>query len=251
MDPRTDSLFAGIAGLDSDLESFELGHGVTLKRTYAHFMAPFMMAFSPAEEGKPHPAPWSAVKGGLFFDIHVELHVPNSFSVPDFFDRLNVIWWTTALLRLKGATTAHAPVVTNRPLSEVPKNWQGAAILPKEKQPRSLFFKPNTARLTEGDLEWLKKIWLKGGKLIYRSSDFNDAFQAMDAAGSFPNSAVALLTVWGALEHLFSPAKQELHFRVSANIASFLEPIGQARLELHRRLLKLNDARSGVAHGAK
>lgn len=102
MDPQTDPLFAGIAGVDLDVEAFELGHGVTLRRTYAHFMAPFLIAFSPAKKGSHHPAPWGAVKGGISFDIHIELHVPISFSVPKFFDRLNTIWWITALIRLKG-----------------------------------------------------------------------------------------------------------------------------------------------------
>lgn len=104
MDPKTDSLFGGIAGVKSDLELFDLGHGLTLKSTFAHFMAPFLMAFSPAKQGGPHPAPWSAVKGGLGFDIHVELHVPASFRIPNFYDRLNTVWLITALMRLRGAS---------------------------------------------------------------------------------------------------------------------------------------------------
>jgi hypothetical protein len=83
------------------------------------------------------------------------------------------------------------------------------------------------------------------------NSNLNDAFQAFDAAGALPNRSVAMLAVWGALEHLFSPAKQELRFRVSANIAAFLENPGQSRLTMHQRLLKLYDARSGVAHGTR
>ena len=88
MNPATDSLFAGIAGVDSEIEEFEIGHGVMLRRTYAHFMAPFLMASSPAKPGAAHPTPWSAVKGGLGFDISLELHVPATFKLPSFFDRL-------------------------------------------------------------------------------------------------------------------------------------------------------------------
>lgn len=141
--------------------------------------------------------------------------------------------------------------MSDRPFSEIPKNRQDATILPVEASPRKLFASPNLTRLTQSDLQWLKNAWIEGGKLMYENSGFNDAFQAMDAAGALPNRAVALLAVWGALEHLFSPAKQELRFRVSANIAAFLEPVGLARLELHRHLMKLYDARSGVAHGTK
>jgi hypothetical protein len=88
-------------------------------------------------------------------------------------------------------------------------------------------------------------------RLMHENSKFNDVFQAFDAAGGRPNPSVALLALWGALEHLFSPATQELRFRVAANIASYLEAPGQNRMALHRRLVKLYDARSGVAHGAK
>jgi hypothetical protein len=82
-----------------------------------------------------------------------------------------------------------------------------------------------------------------------KSSTLNDAFQAFDPSGNLPNKSVAMLAIWGSLEHLFSPAKHELRFRVSANIASFLERPGAARLALHQKLLKLYDARSQVAHG--
>src|ERR1700722_6007443 len=110
MDPNTDSLFGGIAGAEMEVDAFELGHGVALRKTYAHFMAPFMMAFAPAEPGGPHPAPWSAVQGGLGFDISIELYVPSTFGLHGFFDRLNTIWWITALIRLRGAASAHVPV---------------------------------------------------------------------------------------------------------------------------------------------
>jgi hypothetical protein len=66
-----------------------------------------------------------------------------------------------------------------------------------------------------------------------------------------PTTSVSLLAMWGALELMFCPAKQELRFRVAANIAAFLEAPGSARLELHRRALKLYDARSEAAHGAR
>lgn len=52
-------------------------------------------------------------------------------------------------------------------------------------------------------------------------------------------NAVSLLAVWGALEHLFSPAKQELRFRVTTNIAAYLESPGPTRMAPHQRLMSL------------
>ena len=90
MNPKVDSLYAGIAGVGLSVERFDLGQGLVLKKTFAHFMAPFLMAFAPAESGKPHPTPWSAVSDGLGLDIHIELHVPATFEQPKFFDRLKL-----------------------------------------------------------------------------------------------------------------------------------------------------------------
>lgn len=248
MNPNVDSLHAGIAGVGMAVDEFELGEGLVLRKTYAHFMAPFLMAFAPRGEDGTHPRPWSAVSGGLGFDIQIELYVPASFHRPQFFDRLNTVWWIASLMRLRGAFAANVPVIADRPYAEIASAWNQAKILPVEVLPRRLLREPDLTLLSQNELEWLKRIWLTGGQLMNKSK-FNDAFQAVDSAGAMPTPAVALLAVWGALEHLFSPAKQELRFRVSANIASYLEEPGQGRLDLHRKLMKLYDARSGVAHG--
>lgn len=251
MNPTTDSLYAGIAGVRMSVEQFELDHGLVLTRTFAHFMAPFLMAFAPAEKGKPHPGPWSAVSEGIGLDIHVQLYVPATFEQANFFDRLNTVWWITALIRLRGAVCSHVPVIADRPFAEIPANWNSARMLSVEVLPRRLSVKSALAELSSEDLQWLKEVWLKGGRLMDSSAIFNDAFQALDSAGGMPTHAVALLAVWGALEHLFSPAKQELRFRVSSNIAAYLEPPGKGRLDLHQKLMKLYDTRSAVAHGNK
>jgi hypothetical protein len=152
---------------------------------------------------------------------------------------------------LKGAFAAHVPVIADRPFQEIPQNWEKATVLPIEALPRHIFVEPTLLRLSKTDFDWLKSTWIDGGKMMRKSRTFYDAFQALDAAGALPSRSVALLAIWGALEHLFSPAKQELRFRVSANIAAYLESPGQSRLELHRRLMKLYDARSEVAHGTR
>jgi hypothetical protein len=222
-----------------------------LQKTYAHFMAPFIMACAPAEKGRPHPAPWSAVSDGIRIDIYIQLYVPSSFELKNFFDRLNTVWWIAALMRLRGASRAHVPVIADRPFADIPASWKDARMLPVEVLPRRLADDSGISELSEDDLQWLKDVWVHGGHLMDKSPNFNNAFQAFDSAGDMPTRAVSLLALWGALEHLFSPAKQELRFRVSANIAAYLERPGPARLALHQRLLKLYDARSMVAHGTR
>ena len=106
----------------------------------------------------------------------------------------------------------------------------------------------NTA-VTIEDLEWVRKYWFDAGRLMHESREFNLAFQAFDQS-SFARSAVlALLLLWGGFEALFSAGRSELRFRVSANIATFLEAPGKGRAVLQRGVAKLYDARSAAAHG--
>jgi hypothetical protein len=193
----------------------------------------------------------SAVSEGISLNVELELLIPSSFQIEGFFDRLNTLWWITALMRLRGAHRAQLPVISDRPFAEIAENWSKAKALPVEVVPRRLPAAENIYELSIEDLQWLKNVWLSGNKLMRNHSAFNDAFQALDGAGAMPTKAVATLAIWGAFEHLFSPAKQELRFRVSANIATFLETAGSERLKLHKRIMKLYDVRSSIAHGVK
>lgn len=248
MDPSSEPIYAGIANFPVESGTIDLGSGVTLQPTYAHLMAPFLMAFNPAPANAAHPPPWAAVKGGLTLDINAELYVPTSFSPPGFFDRLNTVWWITSLFRLALSPRIHVPVITNRPFKDVPSDWKNADVLPIEAfthRHHGTLYQPVNAKES---VEWVVRNWQRAQPLM-KNARFNDTYQALDTIWSTPSPSLALLTLWGALENLFSPAKQELRFRVSANIACYLEPYGSRRLDLQRKLLKLYDARSSAAHG--
>ena len=58
-----------------------------------------------------------------------------------------------------------------------------------------------------------------------------------------------MVAIWAALEALFSPSTTELRFRVSALIASYLEPPGELRQSRAKAIGKLYDKRSSAAHG--
>jgi hypothetical protein len=99
-------------------------------------------------------------------------------------------------------------------------------------------------------LEWIREHWYNAGELLSRNKALSTAFQAFDTTTMASRLPVAMMTLWGAVEQIFSPAKQELRFRVSALLASYLEPPGPGRLALHKQIMKLYDKRSEVAHGA-
>jgi hypothetical protein len=69
------TLYAGLAHVAHSGDPLDLGHGLTLRSTYAHLMSVHMMAFKKAEQGRPHPRPLRAAHGGFSYDIEAEIVV--------------------------------------------------------------------------------------------------------------------------------------------------------------------------------
>lgn len=244
-------IYGGLTGPQLPVAEFEFGSGILASRTFAHLMAPFMMAFAPPEKvGQPHPAPWRAAKGGFGFDIVTQLHIPASFRAEDWFDRLNTIWWFTALLRFIATPHILTPVIADAPFQDGPA-MEEIEIFPVEVEHRSLLLAHRqVVELTLEHLEWVRDVWYPTGKLMDTSPEFNTLFQAVDECLFARSLSLALLLLWGAIETVFSPGR-ELKFRISSNISAFLEEPGLSRLKLQKKVAKLYDARSKAAHGRK
>lgn len=242
--------YGGLAGAELPVESYDFGQGITLSKIYAYLMAPFMMAFGRPEPRKPHPAPWRAAKGGLGFDILAQIHVPRDFAPPQWFDRLNTIWWFVALLRFRASPYLTVPVVASGSFAKGVKDDEEIHFWPMEVEQRLLLIEKDASHeITEEALNWIKRHWWNAGRLMHHSAEFNLLFQACAQCIFARQPTLALLSLWGGLEGVFSPAKTELRFRISVNIAAYLEAPGAGRLELQRKVAKLYDARSQAAHG--
>jgi hypothetical protein len=243
-------IYAGLAGVTLDADERSLGHGIILRRTYAHVMAPFLMAFSPAPLGKPHPAPWSAVKGGFGFDMSVELEIP-PWSVNGLSHDQNFLaWWITALLRLRVGPTFIVPIIGEQSFATAKTNNSQATYYPVEMESRQLVLS-NDARseIVELDVAWLEKYWMSAADLFSGNGAFRLLFEATDQCIFSRRQELALLSLWGGLEAIFSPDKVELKYRISSSLASFIEPAGVARMNAQKTISKLYDSRSAVAHG--
>ena len=250
-DPNTCDLHAGIAGAHFSVDTFDFGEGVTLSKTYAHLMAPFLMAFAPAKKGKAHPAPWEAVSNGIAYDIHTELHIPNTFQPDEWFDRVNTIWWIVSLLRIKGNHLAFVPVISQHAFSQIlalkesPDFWLAEVNLY-----RLVINSSESAPIGTETLGWIAQHWISAGKLMRISEDFSTAYQALDECHWLTSPSLALVLIWGALERLFCPSHHEITFKISATIASYLEPPGDTRMSLYKKIKKLYKSRSKAAHGS-
>ncbi len=221
-----------------------------LAKTFGHLMAPFIMAFSPAESGKPHPAPWKSAQGGVGFDVLAQLKIPKEFDPPPCFDHVNTAWWFAALLRLRATPVISVPVIASEPFARAHEIEHDIRFWPIETERQRLILEQSPATtISESVLVWIRDHWRDGGVLMHESEEFNLLMQAFDQSLFARSVELALLSLWGALEAVFSPGRNELRFRVTALIATFLAPAGEGRRSLQRKLAKLYDCRSAAAHG--
>jgi hypothetical protein len=245
-------LYTGLSHVTYDGEPFELGHGIVLRSTYAHLFAANMMAFARASDGKAHPAPWRAARGGFSYDIEAELAVPTDGVLPGGLSAENALWLIGALLRLAEYAYLMVPVISDVSFDAAPTSEKEPLLRPFEIDPRILQKGGEEAsRLSAENLSWVKSVWPRTAELMRKCPALNMALRAADACTVRGRPASALLTAWGALEELFAPSRAELRFRVSAQIAAYLEPVGPKRLELFKTVADLYNARSKAAHTAQ
>jgi hypothetical protein len=222
---------------------------MSIKKTYAYLMAPFMMAFKPAPPGGLHPTPWKAARGGFEFAITAELHVPSSIE-KEHRERVRVAKTIGFLIRLSVNPATTMSVLSNYAFADLPGIADDQAkILPFEINPRYFPLETGDGLARADSLEWIRNGWRVADKLTRENAEFALAVDAISTGQFERNSALILVSLWGALEALFSPATSELKFRVSSLIAAFLEPPGDGRAALQKDIAKLYDKRSAAAHG--
>lgn len=165
-------IYAGLSGVELTFDSLPMGEGVVLKRTYAHLMAPFIVAFSPPLPGKAHPAPWKSALGGASFDIHAELLIPHVLA-GEGFSLIRVTWVICALMRMYSSPLLRFPVISNISFSEA--KWEPdnkAQFLPVEVQARTFIIEERFPPVTAKGLSWCVESWTKTMALVRSSAEF-------------------------------------------------------------------------------
>lgn len=246
-------VYVGLTGIEPDFDTLSLGHGVVLRKTYAHLMAHFVVAFKPADKGKHHPGPWLPATGGVTLDVGAELLVSQTFNKAPI-TTIDVATTIVALLRLNVNPSITFAAVANISFSEAATQKDGVSVRLHAHETSQRHFpleSPNGPRVTEQRLKWVADHWHKTLELRKLNPEFSLCIDALDSAQFVQNPSLVLVSLWGALESLFSPDKApELSFRVSSFIASYLEEAGSARLKLQKEVKKLYNHRSKAAHGS-
>jgi hypothetical protein len=242
-------LHAGLSHLELGDDHLDLGEGISLRKTYAHLMAPFVMAFKPAPPGRHHPAPWKPARGGFSFDVTADLTIPCALEAT-YGAKVGIAQTVVFLLRLGVNPGVGVPVLSNYPFADLPNIADNEAeLLPLEIHYRYFPLAVDGGIATKDSAEWVRNRWQVTHKLIGESAEFAFAVHTMSSGQFVKDSALILVSLWSALEALFSPSTSELKFRVSSLIAAFLEPFGNRRGLQQKQIAKLYDKRSAAAHG--
>lgn len=249
--PNEVTLFAGLSHVSVPDESFQIMPGLSLENVYAHVMAPYLVAFNKAPEGRPHPGYLRSASGGLGFDINMQV-VLDRYCHPTNFDRLNTIWWLCSLLRLLHATGIRVPILSDTSFFEAEHSTQEPKYWTIEMEPSSFAFDgaQKNLKLPTTTLYWLKTYFQSGANLM-SDEGFRLAFGALAGAQRSMSMAESLILIWSSLEALFRPGNKRITHRLSLAIATYLEDDLRSRDRLFADVKRLYEVRSNVTHAAK
>lgn len=244
----SNTIYGGLSGVEIEEDIYDLGEGIILRKSFAHMFSPFLMAFKPKGKYGFNEGPWKAAKGGMSFDINIEIEVPGKSKS----NQKEIVWLIAALIRIVKAPYLTVPAISNKSFQSILKSEEEPNIYPFEVQDR--IFSPSkdiTPILNKEDLDWVKEYWQSTLAMMKSNPKFNSAFKAFDSATVQGKTSSLLLTIWGAIEQLFAPTPGELRFRVASYLSSYLRNPGEERYQLYKQILKLYDERSTAAHTAK
>jgi len=252
---KSTDFYAGFSNLKlpPEWDEYELGDGLVLYPTFAHLMSSHLMAFKPPEASeKHHPAPWMATSQFESFDVHTELLIPCSYRPPKGLSHYDVARTITIMMRLFCDPKIRFLVKSTHSLSvisTVPDKEMAIVPIEASRQFIELALAENDSASSAGRLYWVRNKWQNAVDLMASHGDFRLAMEAFEMSTFIPHHALTLVSLWGALEALFSPSTSELRFRVSILIASYIYPPGQERAEMQKEIFELYDKRSAAAHG--
>lgn len=254
------TLYVGLTDLPLGAEQVDFGDGIFLRSAEATFMSSLLLVNTDAESKRvktgpkgvdglpplPRPSFWQF--SGKEARVTAELAIPNSihsslsqqYALARFIGSLLRVW-TNPAIRM------HA--MSDHSFSDLIQVEGRPRVVPLEsfRLPSRLGL-VETASMVES-LTWVRLNWRTAHSLYASSEEFRLAADALDAAHFVENEALALVSLWAAIEALFSPSTSELKFRVSALVASFLETPGNARRVRQAEIARLYDKRSAAAHG--
>ena len=248
--PENIPLFGGLAGAVLGVDEFEVCEGLVIRKTYAHVMSPYTLAFRrPERADQHHPGPWKTAGGGLSLDVEIEVALHQGVR-PTGFNRRNTLWWTLALLRLFTGARLRMPVVSDTSFSSVAGSSIEPIFWPIETSPRPfLTVADPPAVIEEKHLSWVREAFRPGSELMDDQA-FGRAFQTFDSVIWTHSAGSAIVMIWAALETLVRP-ERPITKNLALSLAVLLEPPGAERERLFQLIKSLYEARCGSTHASR
>jgi hypothetical protein len=243
-------LYGCIAGIELPGGEFLLADGLSLSPIYAYMFSSPMMAFAPAEPGKTHPAPWSAISGGFQFESKVQLAI-DSNGVLDGTTPSVTAWLVAALLRLRVEAPVRVPALCNVPFGELQKRNEVFLAAAFEAAPNQFgLFRRPLHKLTEEDLSFLRDVLPKLNRL-YHTDRFLRAFTIYDESTWSPNVELSMVLLWTSIETLFDlGSAQHKTKAISQALSSYVTTSQSERDQAYAVIRDLYFKRSQVVHTA-
>lgn len=218
------NLFAGLTAFHPPQEPTALGRGVLLSATNAKFLTPLTLVNTspPSRDSlRSKPAFWQITNRE--YSVTSELLAPRAVAA-SFEERYELARFLVLVLRLWSDPGIGLHVISSHRfacLCDLPDDDR-PILIPIETQPRHFPLGTIDPSSVIASLGWVKDNWESAYGLYQTSSEFRLAADSLDSGQFLPNHAMALVSLWGALEAIFSPSTTELKFRVSALIAAYL-----------------------------
>lgn len=247
INPSQVRLYAAFTGLGVN-ERVEISSGLSLDQTYAHVMAPYILAFSPAEDGKPHPGPWKSASGGIAVDVYAQATLQEGMNIGDF-DRLNSIWFLTALLRLSISASIRVPFISDTSFSEAASGVE-PVFWPVEIDGVSKIHPFHTVANPVKELLWVSQ-HIKQGAALMLDEGFSLAVQSNDRGYHAESFSTALVLFWSSLEALFRPGKRDITKTLSKMVATYLSDDPSDRDRSYQEIKALYEVRGDMIHAAR
>lgn len=254
-------LYVALTDLPLGERSIDLGDGIFLRGADATFISSLLLVNTdedskqakggaPGKDGYPplpRPAFWQL--GGKETRISAEFVIPGT-GFQSLSQQYELARFLGALLRLWTNPGIRMHAMSGHPFTDLIRlDGDSPRVIPLESfRQRSRLGLIDTSSLLDS-IVWVQTNWRAAHKLYSSRTEFRLAVDALDAAQFIENEALALVSLWAAMEALFSPSTAELKFRVSALIASFLEEPGETRRSRQKAIAHLYDKRSAAAHG--
>lgn len=250
-DHKIYDLYFGFTHLDLKDTEVNFGDGIRLRTAYAKFLSPLTLVNTGSLEvvkGVVPPAYWQmSVRED---EVTAELTIPAD-SVKELKDSFEIARIIIFLSRLRANPAIGLHVVARHPISKLISlpNDVDITVRPIEIEPRHFSLHVMHENEVIQSFDWIREHWKTALELYRTNAEFRLAVDAIDSGQFVHSTSLAIVSLWAALEGLFSPAQNELRFRVSALIAAYLRPPGVERLKFQKEVASLYDKRSAAAHG--